>query len=142
MTVRPFRDEDRRQVLALLGDARAIDSASSRLHVALEGGVEGVSLWIRPAAGDTPLLGAVTLKDPDRFDLLYQLAAAACQDAIASGFTRGHFEVQQPALLRRLRRDFTIDPQPSGWHPVTGQPVQWDVEVDLQDALQQLQSLP
>ena len=36
--IRPFREEDRGAVSALLGDARAIDSPDHRLHVAEESG--------------------------------------------------------------------------------------------------------
>ena len=139
MTVRRYQPADRSRALDRLGDGRVIDSPSNRLHVAEEGSeLVGLSVWLRPDAGGEGELGALILSDPTRLRLMYQIAAAACQDAIDQGMTTGRFTIKDRLLLDRLQRDFTIDPQPSGRDPGTGRTVEWEVRVDLRDALQQL----
>ena len=140
MPIRPFRDQDRGAVLTFLGDPRAIDSPSHRLHVAEEGGaIVGAVVWTQPDAGEEAWLGTV-IAPPERWDLFYGLVKATAEDALARGFKRARFTLQDKRLLDKLRRDFTIVPQPSGWNPRTHQPVAWEVTVELEDALRQLQA--
>ena len=140
MAIRPFRDQDRAEVLTLVGDPRTIDSPGHHLHVAEdEGAIVGAVVWLQPDAGDEAYLGSVTVNVPDRWDLFYSLVRQTALDAQQRGFTKAVFTVHDPRLLRRLERDFIIDPQPSGWNPVTHEPVQWRVAVDLADALRQLE---
>ena len=140
MTIRPFRDQDRGPVLALLGgDPRTLDSPSNRIHVAQEGGVVvGAVVWTQPDAGEEAQLGIVTVSLPGRRHLFYQLVRACAVDALARGFQRARFDVLDRALLALLERDFTITAQPLGWNPQTHEPVEWRVAVDLADALKQL----
>lgn len=135
MTVRPYEPRDRDLALALLKDPRAVDSPGHRIVVAE--GTEGLALWLKPDAGEEGELASVLTPTGDR-RLFYELAAAACRDAIDHGLTRGSFTIHDEQLLHRLQRDFRIDPTPSGWEPNTEHAVQWDVHVDLRDALQQL----
>lgn len=139
--IRPFREEDRAQALAFLEDARAIDSPGHRVHVAEgeAGAVKGVALWVKPDAGEEGYLGLVAVGAPGRWDLFYRLVAAAAQDALDQGFRRGFFVVPNKGLLARIQRDFDVEPQPSGRDPVTGEPAQWRIHVDLEDALRQLE---
>lgn len=146
MGVRPCRDDDRERAQALLGDARAFDSASHKLHVLEEplrpgepAQVAGVALWIKPDVGDEGYLGPVAVDLPNRWDLLYQLVAGCVREALAQGLRRGYLTVRDPRLLHRIQRDFTFDVRPSGWDPASGEPVQWDVRADLEDALAQLE---
>ncbi len=139
MTVRPFREQDREGALAFLVDARAIDSPGHHLHVIeQDAALQGVSLWFATSPAEGRLAAVHTAEDQPR-RTFYQLAAAACRDAIATGLTEGAFEVRNPALLRSLQRDFAIDPRPSAWDPVTREPIQWTIKVNLRDALRQLQ---
>ncbi len=139
MPVRPLTNKDRAQVLTLLGDPRTIDSPSNHLHVAEENGVVvGAVVWVQPSAGEEALLGAVAAP-AGRRDLFYELVKATAEDAVSRGFSKAIFTIRRPALLQRIERDFTITAEASGWNPTTHQPVQWDVHVDLKDALQQLQ---
>ena len=103
-------------------------------------------MWRLPDVGDEAFLGGVVVSRPDRWDLFYGLVAAAARDALARGIRKASFTVSDRALLERLRRDFVIDPKPPAWEPLpagqagkTGRPLQWDIHVDLVDALQQLE---
>lgn len=95
-------------------------------------------VWAWPDAGGDALLGAVAVSEAKRWDLFYGLVRAAAAEARALGFGRGSFRVQDGRLLDRLQRDFSIEPWAAGWDPATGEPVEWVVEVDLTDALAQL----
>ena len=140
MTVRPFQEQDREQTLAFLDDARAIDSSGHHLHVVEEdAALRGVSLWFATSRAEGRLATIHTAEDQPRHTF-YDLAAAACRDAIATGLSEGTFELRNPALLRSLQRDFAIDPRPSAWDPISREPIQWKVTVDLRDALQQLET--
>ncbi|MGB2695279.1 MAG: hypothetical protein WBD55_08855 [Dehalococcoidia bacterium] len=151
MPVRPYRkQDDRSAVLALLQDTRAIDSPSARLQVVDERGVTGAALWVRPDAGADPYLGSVIvttddgagLPDPkgpvERWQQAYQLVAGCVEDALTQGFERGHLIIASEALRRHIERDFTFRIEPAGWDPRTGEPAQWRIDVDLNDALEQL----
>ena len=152
MFIRRYAESDRKQAVGLLGDARAVDSPNHRLRVAEAAGADGrpsgrlagVALWVRPDAGEEAYLGAVIVA-PEitatnaRWSTLYQLLLSCARDAIQEGFTRAYFTILDAHLLARGRRDFTIEPQPSGWAPNTRRAVQWDVHVDLQDAIAQLE---
>lgn len=136
MAIRPYEEHDRKKALEFLKDSRAIDQAHHRIHVDDAG---GLALWMTPGAGEEAYLGPVLTTHGDR-RLFYRLIAATAQAALDEGFKRAYFTISDPRLLRQLQRDFDIDPQPSGWEPNTNfqVPVQWDVHVDLADALRQL----
>jgi hypothetical protein len=138
--VRPYRASDRERALELLGDTRALDSPSSRVHVLEdEGVVSGAAVLVLPDAGDEAYLGTISLASPGDLSATYALAAACALEALDAGFRRGRFTLLDHRLLDLLRRDFTIDARPSGWDPVTAATHQWDVTVDLEDALAQLE---
>jgi hypothetical protein len=153
MAIRPYRKQDRAAVLALVQDARAIDSPSARVQVADDRGVVAAALWVRPDAGNDPYLASVLLpadggaappepKGPtERWRQAYQLVAACAEEALAEGFTRGHLVLVSEALVRHVQRDFTFPIEPAGWHPETGEPALWRIDVDLADALEQLRRL-
>jgi hypothetical protein len=139
METRPYRPADRQRALELLGDARALDSPSQRVHVLeKEGIVSGAAVVVLPDAGDEPHLGEIALAAPGDLNAVYLLAAACAREALAAGFRRGRFTLLDHRLLDLLRRDFTFDARPSGSDPVTARPLQWDVTVDLEDAIRQL----
>ncbi len=145
MPIRPYRPADRAQVREFLGDERAIDSPSHHIFVLDEPDAKGVVLWVKPDAGEEAYLGPVLLSKGTRRDF-YRLAAATCQDALAHGFKKAYFTIHDAQLLALLKRSFRVDPVPSGWAPVTlagtgGEPVQWDIHVDLEDAWAQLQAV-
>ena len=138
MTIRPFRDQDRGPVLTFLGDPRAIDSPSNRLHVAEEGGaIVGAVVWTQPDAGEEAQLGTV-IAPPERWDLFYGLVKATAEDALARGFQRARFTLHDKRLLDKLQRDFTIAAEVVGRDPSSGRAMAWEVLVDLPDALRQL----
>ena len=140
MSTRSFREQDRARVLALLGDRRAIDSQGRRLHVAetARAGIVGASVWFPIDTERKTGHLAVATQPPADIGTVYELALAACDDALAAGYAVGAFDVRSPAFLTQLQRHFSIAARPSAWNPATGLPRQWAVEVDLQDARQQL----
>ena len=141
MSTRSFREQDRARVLALLGDRRALDSQGRRLHVAeaTGSGIVGASVWFPISAEPKTGHLAVTTQAPADIGTVYELALSACDDALAEGYVIGTFEVRNSAFLAQLQRHFSIDAKPSAWSPATKLPKQWAVEVNLQDARQQLQ---
>ena len=135
---RPYRPTDRTSAIAQLGDARAVDQVSHRIHTAEGGPAVGVAVWVEPGPGGEPYLGAVKLPSDNR-RLFYQLIEACAQDALDRGYQHASFTVHEAQLLSLIRRDFTVEATPAGWDAENGRPVQWDIRVELQDALEQLQ---
>lgn len=150
MPVRAYRHQDRGAVLALLGDARALDSPSARVQVEDADGVQAAALWVRPDAGDEPYLASVIVPGKDgpttpslsgpaeRWRLAYRLAAGCVAEALAQGFQRGHLIVESEALRRHIERAFSFRIEPAGQDPRTGAPRRWRIEVELREALAQL----
>lgn len=137
MRVRRPTAADRSALIEHLGGARDVDQASHRIHVAADGAGQGVALWVEPGPGGEPLLGTVKAAPQDR-TLFYQLIEACARDALDRGYERASFVVRDARLLSRIRRDFDVAPQAIGWHPDSGEPVEWEVLVELEDALAQL----
>lgn len=137
MSIRRATAADRSALLERLGDARAIDQATHRVHVAASGAEEGVAIWMEPGPGGDPYLGSVKAPAGDR-KLFYQLVRACAQDALDQGYRRAFFTVRDHRLISRIQRDFDVDPVAIGWDADSGDPVEWEVHVDLDDALGQL----
>ncbi len=136
---RPMTPNDRAAALALIGSRRAIDQPSHRVQV-LDNAQAGAAVWIAPSVGNTALLGLVKLSAPaggTRIDRrFYQLIDACAKQALAEGFTHATFTITDPRLLAQLERDFTIEPVPLG--TIDGQPLEWEITVELVDAIAQL----
>ena len=137
---RPYEMSDRASAIEQLGDARAVDQVSHRIHTAEGGPAAGIAIWVEPGPGGEPYLGAVKLAADNR-QLFYQLIQACAQDAIDGGYEHASFTVHDARLLSLIQRDFAVEATPAGWDPEGGQPVQWDIRVELQDALEQLESV-
>ena len=135
---RPYETSDRASAIEQLGDARAVDQTSHRIVMAAAGAAAGIALWIEPGPGGDPYLGEVKLSGDDRH-LFYQLIEACAQDALDRGYQHASFTVHDAQLLSLIRRDFTVEATPAGWDAENGRPVQWDIRVELRDALEQLQ---
>lgn len=135
---RPYRESDRERAVALLGDARSLQAPGGHAHVS-DGGVDdGIVVWYEPAANEEPYLGAVILPAGALRQRFYRLVLACAEDALARGFARGRFHVRDERLLTRIQRDFTVDARPSGWEANTGRAVEWEIVVELEDAVRQL----
>lgn len=135
---RPLEDADRGQAAAILGDERALDAPDTHVFVAATGADDGIAVWRESAPGEEPELGSVIVPPAAGREQLYQLALACAMDARSQGYTRAHFRVLDGRLLAQLRRDFNIDSRARGWEPNTGRPVEWEIEVELEDAIRQL----
>jgi hypothetical protein len=122
----------------LLAGAEALASRGNLVYVHADGPAQGLAVFSVPDAGDTARLGLVFTPPGVPWSRFYRLVRACVDEALARGFRKGRFEVRDAALLARLQATFTIDPQPFGRDPLTGEPVTWSVEVDLADALAQL----
>ncbi len=137
---RPYEPSDRADAIAQLGDVRAIDQASHHVHTAEGGPAAGVAVWVEPGPGGEPYLGNVKLPGDNR-QLFYRLIEACARDAIQRGYGHASFTVRDDQLLSLIQRDFTVEAEPSAWDADTGDPVQWELHVELEDALQQLRSV-
>ncbi len=135
---RPLEDADRQRAAAILGDERPLDAPDTHVLVAATGPDDGIAVWREPAPGEEPELGPVVVPAAAGRQQLYQLALACAEEARSRGYARAHFRVLDERLLAQLKRDFKIDPQPRGWEPNTGRAVEWEIEVDLEDAIRQL----
>lgn len=137
---RPYQTLDRAEAIAQLGDTRAIDQAAHHVHTAEGGPADGVAIWIEPGPGSEPYLGNVKLPGDNR-QLFYQLIKACAQDARKRGYAHASFTVRDARLLSLIQRNFTVEAKPSAWDADTSDPVQWEIRVELEDALQQLRSV-
>lgn len=136
MVIRPFRESDRTDTLNLVGDARSIDSPQNHTFVVEEGGrLVGFAVWAEE--GTRGYLGGMGAEETN-WPLFFRLAGACCQDAIDRGFTRGYFTLKSAVLLRKVETEFEVTAVPAGWDPSTGEAVHWEIEVDLENAMQQL----
>ena len=135
---RPYRESDRQRAAAVLGDAAFLQAAGSHAHVSESGADDGIAVWREPAGAEEPYLGAVIVPAGAPRQRFYRLVLACAEDAQGRGFTRARFRLKDARLLARLRRDFTVDPRPCGREPNTGRPVEWEIVVELADALRQL----
>jgi hypothetical protein len=122
----------------LLVGAGALASRGNLVYVHADGPAQGLVVFSLPDAGDTARLGLVFTPPGVPLSRFYGLVMFGVAELVARGFRRGSFEISDAALLKVLRATFTIDPQPFGRDPLTGEPVSWSVEVDLEDALAQL----
>ena len=140
--VRPYAPADRAASAALLGDARPLDAPRSHAHLAGAGAVDSLALWLEPPAGVAEAyLGPVITPAPPKAGAFYELVLACANDASERGYERGYFTIKDAGLLRLLKRTFRIDPVATGWEPEGGSPSEWEVHVDLRDAVAQLHSV-
>ena len=135
ITTRPYEPADRTAALALGIRAAGLDQANHHTFISDDG--TGAALWVHPIAGEIAHLGPVVTKPPNRA-LFYQLVRACALDALDAGFKKAEFEVRNPRLLSIIRRDFTVTVEVYGRNGRTQQPTSWRIEVDIADALRQL----
>lgn len=136
MDIRPYTPTDRAAALALLKNERAIDDQHHRIHISDDG--TGLALWVKPTAGDIAYLGPVLTQTPNR-RLFYGLIRACVSEMVGEGFRRAYFVTHDSRLVTRIRRDFTVTVEVYGRNGKTQEPVSWRIEVDLADALAQLE---
>lgn len=143
MTVRPYRDQDRAQILAFLRDPRAIDSPGHHVHVVEEEGrIVGVSVGVTPPDKDNEaILGTILLEDPTRMDLLHKLMLTKVEHAVELGYEHGSTITRRRNLVELGEKVYGVKPEPSGWHPVTGDPVEWTFRAHLPTFLAQLRRM-
>jgi hypothetical protein len=136
------RPEDREAASALLEDVRPLDASGCHVVVAGEPLVTGVAVWLDPPpGGDEACLGPVMVSEGRPSLSFYQLVLACTEEARAAGYARGAFTIKDRGMLRLLRLTFRIDPVPTGWEPEGGSAREWEVHVDLQDAVEQLRGV-
>jgi hypothetical protein len=131
--IAPIDDTTRAAALALLGgDERTLRDPSLNVLVSEDG--QGAATWYEDHS-PVAKLGAVVTATDDR-KLFYEVIREVASRMFGAGFTRGQFMVHDPRLLARIQRDFRVAPIVVG--AVAGKPSVWAVEVDLQDAIAQL----
>jgi len=141
---RPYAPADREAASALIGDIRPLSQPGCHAHVwGGEGVVDGVALWMEPPPGlDEAYLGPVVatgvISHGERF---YELVLACATDALDRGYERGYFTIKDRALWRTLTIMFRIEPVPTGWETEGVQPREWEVHVELPDAIEQLRHI-
>jgi hypothetical protein len=135
MLIRAYRGNDLIPVRALLGAEALTDAAGRRIAVAEEGGsVIGAAIAQIDGTSEV-VLGRVAAPESRR-DVFYQLVREIARAGIDAGLDRGWFTVTDPRLLDRIQRDFDVAPELLGTRD--GAPAYWRIEVDLRDALAQL----
>ena len=136
MSIRPYRPTD--DVDDLVGDRAALTIAYNHAHVAQGfATITGLAIWHEPESG-APNGLFISLRSGGTPADMYALVEACVEDAIARGHTQATFTIYRRALLQQLQRDFTISAIVTGRRQRRGA-VEWDVTVDLADALDQLQ---
>ena len=139
---RRYRPADRAGVLARIGDARPLADPANRDHVCHQAGrLVGVSITIIPQGGDVDLAVMLAGRRP-RIDVLHVLLLALVEDCVAEGHQDGYSRVRPRSLALALQRRYGVVPEPSGWHPVSGQPEEWTLRVHLPSFLVQLRAMP
>ncbi len=141
MTVRPFRGQDRDQVVAFGLDARALNSASHHIHVVEEAGsIVAVAVGVT-GAKDNAELGEILLKDSRRMDLFHALMLTKVEHAVELGFEHGSTRTRRRELAELGERVYGVTPEPSGWDPTTGAPVEWTFRAHLPTFLAKLRAM-
>lgn len=139
---RGYTPADRDVASALLGDGRPLDAAGTHVYLSGEGAVDGLALWLEPPASvDEAYLGPVIAPGSGPSRQFYELVFACANDALAHGYERGYFTIKDRGLLRLLERTFRIDPVAVGWDPEGGTAREWEVHVEVRDAIEQLRNV-
>ncbi len=137
-SVRRYASADRDWVAELLGGTAAIDARGNRIEIAEDGADRAVAVWHSPDDRSVAFLGPVLLASPERRDLFYAAILAACEAALAEGYTQASFYLLDRRMVTRIRRDFQETPTPVGRNVKTRQPGHWELTVDLADAATKL----
>ena len=137
--IAPINQNTRAAALELLGgDERTLRDPSLNVLASDDG--RGAASWYEDH-GPVAKLGAVVTAKDDRA-LFYELIREVASRMFGAGFTRGQFMVHDARLLARIERDFRVSPVVVGAVAGTasrpGKPSLWAIEVDLQDAIEQL----
>ena len=131
--IAPINQNNRAAALELLGsDERTLRDPALRVLASDDG--RGAATWYEDHS-PVAKLGFVATAGDDR-KLFYELIREVASRMYGAGFTRGQFFVHDSRLLARIQRDFRVEPVVAG--SVAGSASLWAVEVDLQDAIAQL----
>lgn len=135
--IQPYEATDLDAAVALGIDSRGVDDSGMHLHVAKkDGAVVGVGVLLADSQSEA-YLAFIGTKVRD-WPLMFQLAAACCQDAIDQGHIRGYFVIKSATLLERVKAEFDIKVEVRGRHPGNQEAAEWEIHVDLADAMVQL----
>ena len=122
----------------MVGGTAAIADREKRIAIAEDGAYTAGAVWHPPNDGGVAFLGPVLLVGPERRDLFYTAILAACEAALAEGYSKARFHILDRRLVTRIRRDFDVVPTPIGRNVKTDQPGHWELTVDLADAATKL----
>jgi hypothetical protein len=141
--LRPFEAADAEAARALIGDIRPLRAAGGHAVVSTKDGVlDGVALWFEPPAGsEEAYLGPVIAPGVSPGLRFYEMVLMCARDAAGLGYLQGFFTVKDRGLLRMLTQAFRISPVATGWETEGGMPREWEVHVDLTDAIEQLREM-
>ncbi len=140
---RPYTPADHEAASALIGDVRPLGMAGCHAHLSGgEGAVDGVALWLEPPPGsEEAYLGPVVAPGIRLGLRYYELVLACANDALDRGYRRGYFTIKGRGALRDLTDAFRVEPVATGWETEGDRAREWEVHVDLPDAIEQLRNI-
>lgn len=138
--VRYYNTLDRQVALAHIPQ-RILDGRDSKLTVANAGPQAGWARWIDSDNGSLPVLAEIWVPQPTDRKLFYRLIAFTAEWAIERGYKRAWFPIVDLRVLEMVERTFNVVVRIEAIDTKTGKPSRWSIEVDLADALEQLQAV-
>jgi len=163
MIIDKFQSSDREEIINLLKtipnltnitdiEEKTVDQDCTHIHIAKDdnGKIIGGAVWMKPTEGDEAELMCIvteqgnfcnTLLNPTgSFSTYYKLIVACIEDALAQGMTKGVFTIRNKTLIGTLKKTFNIKPIVRGVNLGEGDN-EWEVHVDLEDALTQVKGV-
>ena len=137
--VRPYVSSDRASAIEEGIPTRILDGRGAELTVATGGPKDGYATWIVLDNGSPPILGGIWVPAPVSRKHFYRLIALGVQSLVDRGYQVGWFYIRDKRVLTMVQKDFDVTVIVEGIDE-DGEPDSWFVEVDLPDALEQLQA--
>lgn len=138
VSIRKLRRADKVDAtIAALGKETLDSDANVLVHE--DGGqILGAAVGLAPG-GDTAILGQIVTKRALRAasarTVFHELLTAHVKEAIELGYKYGEARIPEKfaSIIKVVEQRYGVTPEPSGWEPNTGKPVEWTYRVNLLD---------